>query len=252
MVRIVPRGSAGRSSAEQTQLPLWISPQFLSISRQVQQRSVNYLKTAHGQSSAMLCGLNPSGAAGLSAMLKLARIVLMAAAAGLVAAGCTTSETPFQDMPPLNLGALGMAGPGQRTVAFEVIDGAPDHRWLDKLRARLTQEATASKVAAVSREQPSQYVIRAYVAAHVQGQKTTITWVWDVFTAADHQRVARLTGEVPGAPSERAWAAADDAVVARIAQDSMSSLAAFLASGPSPNVASASGAEPLAFLPSRP
>jgi hypothetical protein len=200
----------------------------------------------------MLCGLDSSGAAGLSAVLKLARIALMATAGGLAAAGCTTSGTPLLDMPPLNIGALGMPGTEPRTVAFEVIDGAPDHLWLDKLKARLTQEANERKVAAVSREQPSQYVIRGYVAAHVQGQKTTITWVWDVFTAADHRRAARLRGEVPGAPSERAWAAADDAVVARIAEDSMSSLAAFLASGPPPNVASASGADPLAFLPSRP
>jgi len=44
----------------------------------------------------------------------------------------------------------------------------------------------------------------------------------------------RLGGEVPGAPSERAWAAADDAVVARIARDGMSRLAAFLASPGSP------------------
>jgi hypothetical protein len=148
---------------------------------------------------------------------------------------------------------IGMAGAAPRTVAFEVIDGAPDQSWFNKLVARLNQEANARKVAVVSREQPSQYVIRGYVGAHVQGQRTTITWVWDVFTSAGHERVARFTGEVPGAPSERAWAAADDAVVARMAQDGMSRLAAFLAaSGPTPNVASASGAEPLAFLPSRP
>jgi hypothetical protein len=200
----------------------------------------------------MLCGLDASGAAGLSAVLKLARIALMATTGGLAAVGCTTSGIPLLDTPPLKMGELGMAGAGPRTVAFEVIDGAPDHRWLDKLKARLTQEANDRKVAAVSREQPSQYIIRGYVAAHVQGQRTTITWVWDVFTAADHRRVARLTGEVPGALSERAWAAADDSVVARIAEDSMSSLAAFLASGPPPNGASASAAEPLAFLPSRP
>jgi hypothetical protein len=200
----------------------------------------------------MLCGLDPGGAAGLSAVLKRARIALMAAAGGLAAAGCTTTGTPLLDMPPLNIGTLVMGEAGPRTVAFEVIDGAPDHLWLDKLKARLTQEGKARKVATVSREQPSQYVIHGYVAAHLQGQKTTITWVWDVFTAADHQRVARLSGEVPGAPSERAWPAADDAVVARIAEDSMSSLAAFLASGPPSNVASASGAEPLALLPSRP
>jgi hypothetical protein len=53
--------------------------------------------------------------------------------------------------------------------------------------------------------------------------------VWDVFDA-DRERAIRFGGEVPGAPSERAWAAADDAVVARIARDGITRLAAFLAS----------------------
>ena len=112
----------------------------------------------------------------------------------------------------------------------------------------------------VSREQPAQYRIRGYVAAHVQGKKTTITWVWDVFNS-DRERAVRLGGEVPGAPSERAWAAADDGVVARIARDGMSRLAAFLASPGSPgeflppreeasSVASTTDTEAsLAFLP---
>jgi hypothetical protein len=149
-------------------------------------------------------------------------------------------------MPALDMTALGSA----RTVAFEAIDGPPESLFR-KLVAQLNEEANARKVAVVSREQPSQYRIHGYVAAHVQGQKTTITWVWDVSTA-DHERVVRFSGEVPGAPSERAWAAADGAVVARLAQDGMSRLAAFLASpAPSPDVASASGAEgPLAFLSS--
>jgi hypothetical protein len=203
----------------------------------------------------MVCGLDRSGAAGRLAVFRLARIAVTAAAGCLVVAGCTTSGTPSPDMPSLNLGALGAAGSSiasPRTVAFEVIEGAPDEVWHNKFKARLSQEANARRVAAVSREQPSQYIVCGYVGAHVQGQKTTITWVWDVFTAAGHERVARLSGEVPGAPSGRGWAAADDAVVARMAQDSMSRLAEFLASGPSPNVASASGGEPLAFLPSRP
>jgi hypothetical protein len=78
--------------------------------------------------------------------------------------------------------------------------------------------------------------------------------VWDVFTAG-RERVARFTGEVPGAASERAWAAADEAAVARMAQDGMSRLAVFLDSstphGASSPVASVAAAqEPLAFLPS--
>jgi len=113
----------------------------------------------------------------------------------------------------------------------------------------LTQEATARQIAVVSRGQPAQYRIRGYVAAHVQGQRTTITWVWDVFTA-DRERTVRLTGEAPGAPSERAWAAADDAVVTRIAQDGMSRLAVFLAAqGPAPAASVSAAQMPLAFLP---
>ena len=200
----------------------------------------------------MLRGAYRSGAAGVSAAVRLARAALVAAAGGSVAAGCTTSGQPVFDI------ATG-GGAGPRTVAFESIDGPPEPLFR-RLVARLSQEASARKIAMVSREQPAQYAIRGYVAAHVQGQKTTITWVWDVFTA-DHERAVRLSGEVPGVPSERAWAAADDAVVARIAQDGMNRLAAFLGGSrpaprdtSSPNVASTSGAEgPLAFLPpSRP
>jgi len=158
-----------------------------------------------------------------------------------------------------------MGGSGPRTVAFESIDGPPEQLFR-KLVTHLNQEAAAREIAMVSRELPAQFRIRGYVAAHVQGQKTTISWVWDVFDA-DRVRAVRLIGEVPGAPSERAWAAADDAVVTRMARDGMSGLAAFLASPvpaptefpptrdePSPNVASSPQAEgTLAFLPqSRP
>jgi hypothetical protein len=170
---------------------------------------------------------------------------------GLAAAGCNTSGMPSVDMPALNLGAAGGGVAAPRTVAFDSIDGPPEPLFR-RLVAQLSQEANARKVAVVSREQASQYVIRGYMAAHVQGPRTTITWVWDVFTA-DHERVARFTGEVPGAPAERAWAAADDAAVARMARDGMDRLAAFLAtSSPPQGVASAAGTEPLAFLPARP
>jgi hypothetical protein len=124
------------------------------------------------------------------------------------------------------LGAFG--GSGQRTVAFESIDGPPEELFR-KLVSRLSEEASAHQVVMVSRESPAQYRIRGYVAAHVQDKKTTITWVWDVFDA-DRERAIRFGGEVPGAPSQRAWAAADDAVVARMARDGITRLAAFLAS----------------------
>lgn len=202
----------------------------------------------------MLRSTYRASAAGSFAGLGAVRVALAIAGCSLMAAGCTTSGQPVL---PTAFG-----GPGPRTVAFESIDGPPEQLF-QKLVAQLSQEANARQVAMVSRDQPAQFHIRGYVAAHVQGRKTTITWVWDVFTA-DRERAVRLAGEVPGALSERAWAAADDAVVARIAQDAMGRLAAFLAgSGPaeapareasSPDVAALSGTEgSLAFLPpSRP
>jgi len=175
--------------------------------------------------------------------------------AALGFAGCSSSA-----LPP------GISNISQRgtTVAFESIDGPPETVFRNLVR-RLDQEARAQQVSVVSRESAAQYRVRGYVAAHVQGKKTTITWVWDVFDA-DRERAVRLAGEIPGAPSERAWAAADDEVVARMARDGMTRLAAFLSGpgsgpespsrdAPAPNVASVSGTEgPLAFLqqPSRP
>jgi hypothetical protein len=180
----------------------------------------------------MLRGTYRGGAAALLAALRRAQMALAIIAGGLMA-GCTTSVQPVFDM----------SAAGPRTVAFESIDGPPEQLFR-KLVAQMTEEATARKIGVVSREQAAQYRIRGYMAAHVQGQKTTITWVWDVFTA-DRERAVRFAGEVPGASSERAWAAADDGVVARIAQDGMSRLAAFLGNPAASEV-------PLAFLPARP
>jgi hypothetical protein len=178
----------------------------------------------------MLRGTYRGGAAGRFAVLRAAPVAFAIASGGLAVAGCTTGEPALE----------AIAGPGQRTVAFESIDGPPEQLFR-KLVAQLSEEASAYRVAMVSRQAPAQYRVRGYLAAHVQGKKTTITWVWDVFDAA-RERAVRLSGEVPGAPSERAWAAADDAVVAHIARDGMTRLAAFLA-GP--------GTAPPEFSPPR-
>ena len=167
----------------------------------------------------MLRGTYRTGAAGRVGALRAAPVALAIAGGGLAVAACTTSDQPA-------LGFIG--GFGQRTVAFESIDGPPEQLFR-KLVAQLGEEASAQRIAMVSRQAPAQYRIRGYLAAHVQGKKTTITWVWDVFDT-DHERALRLSGEVPGTPSERAWAAADDAVVTHIARDGMTRLAAFLAS----------------------
>src|SRR5260370_5491206 len=171
----------------------------------------------------MLRSTYRGGTAGRFAVLRAARLALGIAGGGFVVAGCTTSGAPV-------LGAIGGTGP--RTVAFESIDGPPEQLFR-KLVTQLGEEATAHRVAMVSREQPAQYRIRGYVAAHVQGKKTTITWVWDVFNS-DRERSVRLGGGVPGAPSERPWAAAGGTVGAPLTQDGMSRLAAVLARPGSP------------------
>ncbi len=202
----------------------------------------------------MLRDADRGGAAFVMAVMRVVRM----AAAGLAVAGCTASGTTLLDMPPsLDVTAFGAAGTGvaaPRTVAFESIDGPPEAVFR-RLVTRLGQEAIARKIAVVSREQPAQYRICGYVAAHVQGQRTTINWVWDVFTAG-HQRVARISGEMPDVLSARGWAAADDAVVARMAQDGMNRLAAFLAGAEPPDASPVAARPdtqgPMAYLPSRP
>ena len=98
--------------------------------------------------------------------------------------------------------------------------------------------ANARKIAVVSREMPAQYRIRGYVAAHIRGKRTTLAWVWDIYSA-DQQRAMRISGEVPG--TSHAWAAADDQAIGRMAQDGMDRLASFLAAPSLPLVPAAPG-----------
>ncbi len=194
------------------------------------------------------------GAAARCFMRGAARVAFAILSCGLVAAGCTTTGQP-------GMTNASFAG---STVAFESIDGPPETIFR-KLVLQLNQEAAARRVAVVSREQPTQYRIRGYVAAHVQGKRTTISWVWDIY-GADRERAMRLEGEVPGATADRnAWNAADDQVIGRMARDGIDRLAAFLASPMAPpaepavepydhpGVASApSETNTLAYLPAPP
>lgn len=177
----------------------------------------------------------------------------MMSCCGLLATGCTTTGQPVMTNASLNA----------TTVAFESIDGPPETVFR-KLVLQLTQEASTRRVAVVSREQPAQYRIRGYVAAHVVGKRTTISWVWDIYDA-DRERAMRLSGEVPGGTGDRnAWNAADDQVIGRMARDGMDRLAAFLASPAPPTEAPAgpheqpgiafapTDTDTLAYLPSGP
>jgi hypothetical protein len=113
-------------------------------------------------------------------------------------------------------------------VAFESIDGPPETVFRTLVQ-QLNQEAQARQVAVVSREAAASYRIRGYVAVHVVGKKTTISWVWDIYDA-DRRRAMRLSGEEAAPAGRTAWGAADDQVIGRIARDGMTRLAAFLGS----------------------
>src|SRR5512141_939132 len=77
--------------------------------------------------------------------------------------------------------------------------------------------STARQLAVISRESPSAYRVRGYLAAKVVKGQTTIAWVWDVFDGNEH-RALRISGEEAAKGRHRdAWSVADDAMLRRIA-----------------------------------
>jgi hypothetical protein len=122
---------------------------------------------------------------------------------------------------------LSAAQPRGATVAFDSLDGLPPGQF-QKLVGNLNEEAQSRRLAVISREQTSAYRVRGYLAVKVTKRQTTVAWVWDVFDQ-NEQRVLRISGEETAKVRNRdAWAAADDAMLRRIAGTSMEQLAAFL------------------------
>lgn len=122
---------------------------------------------------------------------------------------------------------LSAAQPRGASVSFVSIDGPPAGEF-HKLVRDLNVAADSRRLAVIPRGQAAAYRVRGYLAANVDGDHTTIAWVWDVF-GADEQRALRVSGE-ESVPGRGAWSAMDDAMVRRIADGSMTQLAAFLTS----------------------
>jgi hypothetical protein len=136
---------------------------------------------------------------------------------GLATAGCNGSQPSLFSSAP------------RSSVAFEAIDGPPAPVFR-KLVTKLNDEAQARRIAVVSREAPSQYRVRAYVAAQIQGKgkRNSIAWVWDVYDS-EERRAVRLSGEEAAGPYRKdAWASADEKVLGRIAQSGMQQLSEYL------------------------
>src|SRR4249920_2234760 len=141
---------------------------------------------------------------------------LLAAACTLALAGCNPDTQ-----------AVSAAQPRGATVAFDSLDGLPPGQF-QKLVGDLNEEAQSRRLAVISREQTSAYRVRGYLAVKVTKKQTTVAWVWDVFDQSE-QRVLRISGEETAKVRSRdAWAAADDAMLRRIAGTSMEQLSAFL------------------------
>jgi len=146
---------------------------------------------------------------------RLVAQLALALVAALLVAGCQTEKEA----------GLAAGAPRGASVAFESIDGLPQDRF-HILVQDLNGEAQLRRVAVLSREQPSSYRVRGYFSAAVERGRTTISWVWDVFDR-DERRAMRISGSEE-VKSGKAWDAADDAMLKRIARSSVEQLAAFL------------------------
>jgi len=160
----------------------------------------------------------PRQAAGSSAARRVCRSSWLVAAA-FALSGCVTDQSP----------TASLAQPRGATVAFESIDGPPVAQFR-KLVQDLNDEAQTRRLAVLSRESPSSYRVRGYLAVAQAKDNATVSWVWDVFDAAQ-QRTLRIDGEetVKGKHHDT-WTMVDDAMLQRIAHSSMDQLAAFLTS----------------------
>lgn len=148
--------------------------------------------------------------------------LLLAAVGAMAVAGCTVDGQP----------GFVAGQPRGATIAFESIDGPPPGQF-HALVQNLNDEAQTRGLAVISRESPSAYHVRGYLAAKVVKGETTISWVWDVFDR-DEQRALRISGEESAKSAKGrhrdVWNAADDAMLHRIARSSVEQLAAFLTS----------------------
>jgi hypothetical protein len=152
-------------------------------------------------------------------------IGIIAVAASLALAGCVTTTQTVS--PTAAEGA---------TIIFESIDGPP-RTVSTRLAKSLDQEAAARRLVVVTRGGQALYHIRGYLAAHTEGGTTSLAWALDVYDA-ERKRAFRLRGEERAA-GPTSWAAANDAMLQRIASTSIEQLMTFIASDRTPGAAAA-------------
>jgi hypothetical protein len=138
--------------------------------------------------------------------------------------------TPGGSGPVASLSSSGFNAQGP-TLAFDSIDGPPPVVF-DRLVQSLNAEAQSRNMPVVSRQSSAYYRVRGYLSAQVRRGQTVIAWVWDVYDV-NQERAARVSGEEPaGKAGGDAWANADEAIVRRIAQASMSGISGVMNTAP--------------------
>ena len=174
-------------------------------------------------------------------MLDRLRRLGPAVAALLAAFALTACQTGDGSKP-----VAGISSSGPKSIAFESIDGPPQPVF-DKLVASLSTEANAQQVQVVSRESDAAYRVRGYLAASVEGGKGSVDWAWEVFDK-DRERVLRVAGVEQVGKGKDVWDQLDDAMVNRIAAQSLDEITTRLASAssaPRPRPAKMTPAAPL-------
>lgn len=133
--------------------------------------------------------------------------------------GCNTAGQPAA--------TVEVRGP---SVAFESIDGPPEGVFR-RMVSDLDAEARTRQLFVVSRESPAQFRVRGYVSTYIEGKKSAVAWVWDVYDTSE-QRTRRFSGEqILAANSGDPWGAMSDEVLHRMASDGMAQLTAYLGGG---------------------
>jgi hypothetical protein len=141
------------------------------------------------------------------------RAHLVVAFACLLLTACQTDDN-------LTTGSINAA---PRAIAFDSIDGPPPEVF-KRLVAQLSTQAETRELPVVSRTNQAAWHVRFYLAAHTQKKQASISWVGDVYDARLN-RAYRVSGEEPlGTNRKDVWALADNAVLARIAANSLDAI----------------------------
>ena len=117
------------------------------------------------------------------------------------------------------------AGP----IAFEHVTGMPDSRAAE-LAAALAQRATARQLTVVGRDDATlQYRIKGYFAAQPSTERTTVSYIWDVFDKQG-ERVHRFDGlqQAPKSGAADPWGSVTPETIDALADAATSELARFL------------------------